>query len=165
MSRRLLSQVLSLVLPHSPLMVMHSVFKALIVGVLILPLAGCKATPAKVCRHLAVLGAENSAECVPFFENVQARAPQYWDSIGDCVLAAEDASGLSTCDGLVDLVRAQTLCDEVLERVPDAYEASMARCLDTQYGVLKDDDSAWEAHEKCIMQANNADAVHECTRR
>lgn len=142
---------------------MRSVFSLSMFGALILSLVGCKATPDKVCRHVQVLVGESSDSCVPFFENVQERAPQYWDSIGGCVLAAEDVSALSTCDGMVELVRAQTLCDEVMERVLGAYEDSMAQCLDTQYGVLEAGDSAWRTHEKCIMHARDVDAVHACT--
>lgn len=123
---------------------------------------GCKATPQKVCRHLKVLGAENADQCVPYFEEIQSRTPQYWDNISGCILAAQDASMLHTCDAVVDLVRAQALCAEVMDRLPEAFDASLTHCLDTQYEHRTRGDLDWNAYEQCVQNAQDLDAVNGC---
>lgn len=123
---------------------------------------GCKATPQKVCGHLKTLGAENADQCVPYFEEIQARTPQYWDNISQCILAAQDASMLHTCNAVVDLVRAQALCAEVMDRLPEAYDASLTHCLDTQYEHQARGDLDWNAYEQCVQNAQDLDALDGC---
>lgn len=136
-----------------------SIFAIILSGI---ALAGCKATPEKVCRHLKILGAENADQCVPYFEEIQSATPQYWNNISSCILSAQDASMLHTCRSIVDLVRAQSLCDEVMERVPEAYDRSLTQCLDAQHELQGRGDVDWNTYEQCIAQAVDSAAVRAC---
>jgi len=124
--------------------------------------AGCKATPEKVCRHLKILGAENADQCVPYFEEIQSKTPQYWGNISSCILSAQDASTLHTCHAIVDLVRAQSLCDEVMERIPEAYDRSLSQCLDVQHELQQRGHLTWDVYERCIADATDVAAVRAC---
>lgn len=123
---------------------------------------GCKATPEKVCRHLKILGAENADQCVPYFEEIQSNTPQYWGNISDCILSAEDSSMLHTCNSIVDLVRAQSLCDEIMDRLPEAYDRSLTHCLDRQFELQLRGDLDWQTYERCVQEAGDSVAVRAC---
>lgn len=130
--------------------------------VLSLLLVACKPTPEKVCRHLQTLSGENAAQCVPYFEGIEENTPQYWDGISRCILATQDERELHSCDAVVDLVRAQAMCDEVIDRLPDAYDGSLSTCLDAQHTVQREKTISWATYEACVIEADTIAAIEAC---
>lgn len=148
--------------PLAPRKSMRVIWAPIAVVVLSFSLVACKPTPEKVCRHLQTLSAENAEQCVPYFQEIQESTPQYWDGISRCILATQDEGDLHSCDAVVDLVRAQAMCDEVLDRLPDAYEGSVSTCLDAQHDVQRAEAVSWAAYEACVIEAEDFATIEAC---
>ena len=127
-------------------------------GVLV---TGCKTTPNKVCDHIAGLG-DPRADCVAEMEAVVADYPEYWADIAVCFVAAVSVEELGTCDEVIETIRLQAFCEDVLARIPDAYRGSSANCLRAQRATMREDPARWETQRACVAAAATADEVRAC---
>lgn len=135
------------------------------VSVLTLLAAGCKASPEKVCKHIAKLGADPTSDCVTEMRAVEDAFPQYWHDIGACFLTTREADELGTCYEVMDTIQLQDFCRSMMERAPDAYSGSISKCLREQRMLLRHDKATWERRAECLERADSAEAVRACRQR
>lgn len=127
-------------------------------------MAGCRATPERVCDHLGTLGAlpPEGFDCMAVMATMEKERPDEWSDVRSCFMSAVDAEETSVCYTIITNLAMQRTCKRVLESVPSAFEGSTPACQRALRTFLREDVNLWREKLNCLTAAENLAEIETC---